>query len=254
VRLVIATALLSATLASGTTGLILLAGVPAVAPAATSEPTRPPVGTTVTHVDGADAVAAVAAAAEPSVVTIAATGGGRTAGAGGSGIIVSADGLILTTTIVAPGDATYAVLLPDRHETTARVVASDAAHGLVLLRAEASGLTPARLAGAGSLAVGQLVVAVGSPLGEFTDTVTAGVVSGLDRVIDLRDPATRQRVALHGLIQTDAAINTGSSGGPLLDASGAVVGVIATSASGGQGIGFAIPIAEALVLIDGAAS
>jgi len=256
-RLVLVSAVLSATLASGATAALLLGSAPAVGPA----PIAPVVtasaaarataaaGTTVTNLDASSAVAAVAAAVEPSVVTIAATSGGRTASAGGSGIIVSADGLILTTAVVAPTDTTYAILLSDQHETTARVVAADEAHGLVLLRAEATGLTPATIGGDGALTVGQLVVAVGSPLGEFTDTVTAGIVSGLDRTIDLQDPSTGRRVALDGLVQTDAAINAGSSGGPLLDATGTVVGVIVTSAGDGEGIGFAIPIGVARALL-----
>ena len=221
------------------------------ASSAAAVPSVAPAGAAVTRLDSSDAVAAVAAAAEPSVVTIAAAGGGRTASAGGSGIVVSADGLILTTAVVAPSDTTYDILLADQHETTARVVASDAAHGLVLLRAAATGLTPATIGTGAALTVGQLVVAVGSPLGEFTDTVTAGIVSGLDRSIDLRDPSTGRRVALDGLVQTDAAINAGSSGGPLLDAVGTVVGIIVTSAGDGEGIGFAIPIGDALALLAG---
>ena len=259
-RLVLVSAVLSAALASGGTAALLLASAPAAGPAASATiVTAPsaaranaPAGTAVTQLDASDAVAAVAAAAEPSVVTIAATSGGRTASAGGSGIIVSADGLILTTAVVAPSDTTYAVLLFDQHETTARVVAADEAHGRVLLRAEATGLTPATIGGGGALTVGQLVVAVGSPLGEFTDTVTAGIVSGLDRTIDLQDPSTGRRVALDGLVQTDAAINAGSSGGPLLDAAGTVVGIIVTSAGDGEGIGFAIPIGDARALFAGA--
>ena len=256
IRLVLASALLSAALASGGTAALLLATAsigarrPATAAApTTTAPTAAPVGATVTQLDASDAVAAVAAAAEPSVVTIAAAGGGRNASAGGSGIVVSADGLILTTAVVAPADTTYDILLADQHETTARVVASDAAHGLVLLRAATTSLTPARIGTGAALTVGQLVVAVGSPLGEFTDTVTAGIVSGLARSIDLRDPSTGRRVALDGLVQTDAAINAGSSGGPLLDAAGTVVGVIVTSAADGRGIGFAIPIGDALALL-----
>ena len=259
-RLVLVSAVLSATLASGATAALLLASAPAAGPvpgtpigAATSTArASAPAGMTVTSVDASDAVAAVAAAVEPSVVTIAATSGGRTASAGGSGIIVSADGLILTTAVVAPSNVTYSILLSDQHEATARVVATDPTHGLVLLRADATGLTPAMIGSGGTLTVGQLVVAVGSPLGEFTDTVTAGIVSGLDRSIDLQDPSTGRRVALDGLVQTDAAINAGSSGGPLLDASGTVVGVIVTSASDGQGIGFAIPIGDAKALLAGA--
>jgi S1-C subfamily serine protease len=256
IRLVLASAVLSAALASGGTAALLLASAPATAPAAASPgvvvPASAPAGTTVTRLDPSDAVAAVAAAAEPSVVTIAATGGGRNASAGGSGIIVSADGLILTTAVVAPSDTTYDILLADERQATARVVASDTVHGLVLLRTSATGLTPARVGTGATLTVGQLVVAVGSPLGEFTDTVTAGIVSGLGRSIDLRDPSTGRRVALSGLVQTDAAINAGSSGGPLLDAAGTVVGVIVTSAADGQGIGFAIPIVDALALLAGA--
>ena len=252
-RLVVASALLSAALASGGTVALLVATAPPASPAgaatAAAVASATPVGATVTRLDSSDAVTAVAAAAEPSVVTVAATGRGRDASAGGSGIVVSADGLILTTAVVAPSDTTYDILLADQRETTARVVASDAAHGLVLLRAEATGLTPATIGSGATLTVGQLVVAVGSPLGEFTDTVTAGIVSGLDRSIDLRDPSSGRRVALDGLVQTDAAINAGSSGGPLLDAAGTVVAVIVTSAGDGQGIGFAIPIGDAMALL-----
>jgi S1-C subfamily serine protease len=247
-RLILVSAVLSAALASGGTAALLLVSAPAAGPAASapiataSSAARAttPAGAAVTQLDASDAVAAVATAAEPSVVTIAATSGGRTASAGGSGIIVSADGLILTTAIVAPSDTTYAVLLFDEHETSARVVAADAAHGLVLLRADATGLTPATIGTGGDLIVG-----------EFTDTVTAGIVSGLDRSIDLRDPSTGRRVTLDGLVQTDAAINTGSSGGPLLDATGTVVGIIVTSAGDGEGIGFAIPIGDALAILAG---
>ncbi len=251
-RLVVASAALSALLAGGGTAALLLASRPADAPAATPAAgvvaSTSPTTTVVNRVDGADAIAAVAAASEPSVVTITASSG-RFGTTGGTGIIVSADGLVLTTAIVAPADGTYGILLADQHETTARIIASDPASGLVVLQANATGLTPARLGGSAPLTVGQLVVAVGSPLGDFTDTVTSGIVSGLDRAIDLRDPSTGIRVALDGLIQTDAAINAGSSGGPLLDSAGTVVGVIATSASDGQGIGFAIPIGDALELI-----
>jgi S1-C subfamily serine protease len=250
--------LLSAFLASGGTAAILLATAPGTtgepAPTATAavvvaSPSPVPADTVL---DVGDAIAGVAAATEPSVVTISPTGFGAGASAGGSGIVVSADGLILTTTVVVPTDATYRIVLADTSEGTARVVASDAARGLVLLRSDLPGLVPARLAPTADLGVGQRVIAIGSPLGDFTDTVTAGIVSSLGRSIDLRDPSTGRRVALDGLIQTDAAINAGSSGGPLLDISGAVVGVIATSASDGQGIGFAIPIEAAADLLAGA--
>ena len=252
--LVLASAILSAALASGGTAAILLATGPTATPASTASNQAPAAATLASH-DIGEAIAAVAAAAAPSVVTIApATGDGAAPASGGSGIILSTDGLILTTTIVAPTDTSYTVILPDQREATARVAATDSARGLVLLDAAATGLTPARLAAADDLRVGQLVVALGSPLGELSNTVTQGIVSALDRSVDLRDPSTRRRVTLDGLIQTDAAINAGSSGGPLLDVSGSVVGVIATPASDGQGIGFAIPIAAARNLVAGAAT
>jgi S1-C subfamily serine protease len=253
-RLALGAAIVSAVLASGGTAALLLATVPAgpeatpVATPATAAATATPVAAD-TVLDVGDAIADVVAATEPSVVTIAATGFGRNAGAGGSGIVVSADGLILTTAVVAPADGTYDILLADDREGTASVVASDASRGLVLLRTGLGDLRPARLAAAADLVVGQRVVAIGSPLGEFTDTVTSGIISSLGRAIDLRDLASGRRIALDGLIQTDAAINAGSSGGPLLDIGGTVVGVIATSASTGEGIGFAIPIEAAADLL-----
>ena len=95
--------------------------------------------------------------------------------------------------VVAAADTTYTILFSDQREATARVVASDEARGLVLLQAEATGLTPARLAASADLAVGELVVAIGSPLGEFTDTVTSGIVSGLGPV--RRPPRSRRPAA-----------------------------------------------------------
>lgn len=254
-RLALGAAFLSALLASAGTTALLLATAPASTPAATPVATVATVVATASPVaadtvlDVGDAIAEVAAATEPSVVTIGATGFGRSASAGGSGIVISADGLILTTTVVAPSSGTYDILLADTREGTASVVASDADRGLVVLRTDLAGLEPARLASAADLVVGQRVIAIGSPLGEFTDTVTAGIISSLGRVIDIRDVASGRRVALEGLIQTDAAINAGSSGGPLLDIGGTVVGVIATSASSGEGIGFAIPIEAAADLL-----
>jgi len=257
-RLAVGAAFLAAALSSAGTAALLLGASPAAeeaaVPAATpgSPAGEPPSSTALARVDSGEAVAAVAAAIEPSVVTISDPTDAR--GGGGSGFVVSADGLVLTTTVVARRDVAYAVLLHDGSQVSARLVAADAARGLVLLRADAADLTPARLARGTSLAVGQLVVAVGSPLGEFTDTVTSGIVSSVGRSIDLRDPASGQRVSLSGLIQTDAAINAGSSGGPLLEAGGTVVGVIATSAGSGRGIGFAIPIDAAAELLDRAGS
>ena len=102
-----------------------------------------------------------------------------------------------------------------------------------------------------ALQVGQLAIAIGSPLGTFTDSVTQGIVSGLDRSITVGDStAPTFTENLTGLIQTDAAINPGNSGGPLLDASGSVIGIVTASLSSAQDIGFAIPINQAKQMID----
>jgi S1-C subfamily serine protease len=97
--------------------------------------------------------------------------------------------------------------------------------------------------------VGQTAIAIGSPLGTFTETVTQGIISGLGRTITVRDEQTGRPTRLDNLIQTDAAINPGNSGGPLLDATGAVVGVDTAVAGNAEGLGFAIPINAASDLI-----
>ncbi len=135
----------------------------------------------------------------------------------------------------------------------ATVVATDAAHDLALVKVNATGLTPVTLGDSSSVQVGQLAIAIGSPLGTFTDSVTQGIVSGTDRTITVGDRTTRNTENLTGLIQTDAAINPGNSGGPLLDVSGSVIGIITASASNSQGVGFAIPINQAKQLIAGSA-
>jgi serine protease Do len=102
--------------------------------------------------------------------------------------------------------------------------------------------------------VGETAIAIGSPLGTYTETVTRGIVSGLGRTITVQDDATGRPTTLNGLIQTDAAINPGNSGGPLLDATGAVIGINTAVSTTAQGLGFAIPIADAASLISRATS
>ena len=118
------------------------------------------------------------------------------------------------------------------------------------MKIDATNLRPASIGDSGSIVVGQTAIAIGSPLGTFTETVTKGIVSALDRSITVRDDATGRPTTLSGLIQTDAAINPGNSGGPLLNAAGAVVGVNTATASTAEGIGFAIPVQAAQALID----
>jgi S1-C subfamily serine protease len=260
----VATAALAAILSvAGTYGVLRLevggAGTQTAAtPAATATggtASTSPGAAIYTDFAASDAIVRVAANAKPWVVTIVGSGGGadpfsaRGQTGGGSGVVVSADGLILTTDRVVAGATTFTVTLDGGREVAATLVKTDSQHGLAVLRADATGLTAADLAAAPALKVGQAVVAIGSPLETFTDTVTLGIVSALDRELDVRDPTTGAPIKLSGLIQTDAAINTGSSGGPLLDVGGRLVGIITLEASGAQGVGFAVPIVDAQTLL-----
>ncbi len=202
-----------------------------------------------------DAVIRVATLVKPSVVTITTS---EVAGlspfsvpatGAGSGFIVSADGLILTNNHVVTGATSLKVTLDDTRQMDATVVTTDATHDLAVVRIKASGLTPVGLADSSKVQVGQLAIAIGSPLGTFTDSVTQGIVSGTNRNITVGDQSTRTVEKLSGLIQTDAAINPGNSGGPLLDASGSAIGIITATASDAQGVGFAIPINQAKALL-----
>jgi S1-C subfamily serine protease len=105
-----------------------------------------------------------------------------------------------------------------------------------------------------SIQVGETVVAIGSPLGTFTETVTKGILSATGRTITIQDERTGRPVTLEGLLQTDAAINPGNSGGPLLDANGKVIGVNTAVSTNAEGLGFAIPISAAQSLIARATS
>jgi len=198
------------------------------------------------------------ASATQSVVTITSQIGGNSnapsffnipATGVGSGIIVSADGLILTNNHVVEGAQSLKVTLADGSDVSATVVKTDPTHDLAVIRANKTGLTPATLGDSDQIKVGQTAIAIGSPLGEFTETVTKGIVSALDRSITVQDEQTGRPVQMSGLMQTDAAINPGNSGGPLLNAAGEVVGVNRAVAGQAQGIGFAIPINAAKSLI-----
>jgi S1-C subfamily serine protease len=203
----------------------------------------------------------VAAAASASVVTIATDQAGAsdpfTGSAGstgsGSGFVVSGDGLILTNNHVINGATTIQVTFEDGRQLAGTVVAADAPNDLALVRVSSAGLTPLALGDPDAPLVGEVAIAIGSPLGTFSDTITQGIVSGVGRSIDVDVAGSRGSLHLTGLIQTDAAINPGNSGGPLLDAAGQVIGIVTASASNSQGVGFAIPIAVALPLINGAA-
>jgi serine protease Do len=258
---ILAAALLSATLASGSTVAILGLTSPAPSTTATTPNPTSNANTTATGSSGTttiqqDDITGIVAAARDSVVTITSQvttqgrfGGGGTATGVGSGIILTADGYVLTNRHVVEGSNSLTVTLSDGSEHPATVVTTSATEDLALVKVDASGLSPAKLGDDSKVVVGQTAIAIGSPLGTFTETVTKGIVSALDRQITVQDDQTGRPVTLSGLIQTDAAINPGNSGGPLLNAAGEVIGVNTATASTAEGIGFAIPIKQAADLI-----
>lgn len=224
------------------------------APVATTAPTpTPPVATPAgsgtpgssTQDNGGSVVAAVAKAV-PTVVTITSeVGTGRRAGTGvGSGFVFDSGGWILTNAHVVDGATSISVALADGRQLPGQVYGVSSTTDLAVVKVDATELSALAIGDSNGLALGQAVIAIGSPLGEYPDSVTTGVVSGLNRSISIRHGEN-----LDGLIQTDAAINPGNSGGPLLDLSGRVVGIDTATDEGAQGVSFAIPIEAARTIM-----
>jgi len=181
-------------------------------------------------------VASVADRLLPSVASLVVRGGRRARGAG-SAVVITPDGFLLTSAHVLSGADGGEVRLADGHEVALEIVGRDPLSDLAVARVAASGLPAASLGDADRLRVGQLVVAIGNPLG-FSGSVTAGVVSALGRSLPTRaGSATR---IVENVIQTDAALNPGNSGGALADSRGRVVGI--NTAVAGLGLGLAVPI------------
>ncbi len=181
----------------------------------------------------------------PSIASLRVTS--RRRAGGGSGVVITPDGFILTSAHVVDGVEGAEASFADGRELRAEIVGADPLSDLAVLRADARDLVPAELGDAESLQVGQLVVAIGSPLG-FSGTVTAGVVSALNRSFPTRSGSATRFV--ENVIQTDAALNPGNSGGALADGNGRVVGV--NTAVAGVGLGLAVPINETTRKIVGA--
>jgi S1-C subfamily serine protease len=160
----------------------------------------------------------------------------------GSGVIISADGLILTNHHVVDDADRVSVVLADGRTFEGEVAGIDTYTDLAFVRIEATGLPLAELGDSSAIRIGQLAIAMGDPLGEFPGSVSAGIVSGLDRSVVVSDRTRGGATRLSHLIQTDAAINPGNSGGPLLDGDGKVIGINTAQAGSAEGIGFAIPI------------
>lgn len=199
----------------------------------------------------AGSIAALAAKLTPSVVAIE-TEGWQGTGTG-SGFVISSDGYILTNHHVVAGlgsSPRITVVFADGSKTAGKVVGSNSAYDLAVVKVQKTGLPTVTLGNSDGVVVGDSVIAIGSPLG-LQSTVTSGIVSALNRPVTAGDASSTSYI---NAIQTDAAINPGNSGGPLIDARGAVIGVnsaIATlgsgygGESGSIGLGFAIPVNQA---------
>jgi serine protease Do len=252
-RLLLAAAIGASVISASVASLATVALVrPSAAPsAASTAANQASTGQTVVQLNSSDAIVQVAAKVSPAVVTITTQSAGTLSPFAvpstgvGSGFIYDSSGLILTNYHVVEGGGSLTVTLQDGRELAGRVVATDPDRDLAVVKIDATGLPTVAIGTSSSLKVGQLVVAIGSPLGTFTDSVTSGILSATGRSITVGDPTTRQRRTMSNLLQTDAAINEGNSGGPLLDASGRVIGINTASATSAEGLGFAIAIDEA---------
>lgn len=161
---------------------------------------------------------------------------------GGSGFLISNDGMIVTNKhVVSQTDAEYTVFTNDGTKYDAQVVARDPMNDIAIIKIKATNTPSLQFANSDQLKVGQSTIAIGNALGEFRNTVSVGVVSGLSRSIVAGDSTSGAAEQIDQVIQTDAAINPGNSGGPLLDLSGTVIGVNVAMAQGGSNIGFALP-------------
>ena len=244
---VVVVSLVSATLASaGTYGLLRASGSidqPAATPAAVR-------GQTVTAsqpaVDEQSAITVAAANVSPAIVTITESGAsgspndpfGQVPTTGiGSGVIFDSNGWIVTNKHVVAGSTQLEVALQDGRQFSGTIYGIDTLTDLAIVKVEATGLPTAPIGNSSTAKVGQLAIAIGSPLGTYTNSVTAGIISAFGRTIQVQDGTQ-----INNLIQTDAAINPGNSGGALLDANGDVVGINTAVAQTAEGIGFAIPI------------
>jgi S1-C subfamily serine protease len=257
---VLSASLLSAVLASGGTFVALSAtgalDRPA-GPAASSNAVSTTTGRQPVTIDESSAIIDVAAKAGPAVVRITSEAGagpsfdpndpnsGQIPSEGvGSGLIFDSNGWILTNRHVVAGSNKLVVELKDGTSYSGSVYGIDTLTDLAIVKIDATGLTAATIGDSDGLKVGELVVAIGSPLGTFSNTVTSGIVSATGRQIQT------EGASLDNLIQTDAAINPGNSGGPLLDATAAVIGINTAIARDSTGIGFSIPINIARPLME----
>jgi serine protease Do len=195
-------------------------------------------------IDESSAVITASARVAPAVVTIQRTTGGLFGGSdgSGSGFIYDGSGLILTNRHVVEDAENLLVVLNDGRQFEGTIYGIDTLTDLAIVTIEAADLPTAPIGTSADLEPGQLAIAIGNPLGNYENTVTTGVVSGLGRRIQATNATQTSSDVLNNLIQTDAAINPGNSGGPLVNSGGQVIGVNTAVSTDAQGIGFAIPI------------
>lgn len=217
--------------------------------------TEIPVASTSTDSSGKMDVSSVVKAVQSSVVSIECQseseanrysfGESATTTSAGSGVIITSDGYIATNNHVVEGASKITVTTADSKSYTAKLVGRDEQTDIAVLKIEATGLKNATLGKSSSLEVGDEVVAIGNPLGELSGTVTNGIVSALNREVTIENETM-------SLIQTNASINAGNSGGGLFDKNGLLVGIVNAKASGEnvEGLGFAIPIDTAKEVIE----
>jgi serine protease Do len=160
-----------------------------------------------------------------------------------TGFVVSKEGLIVTNKhVVSDTNGKYKVITKDNKNYDVIKIYRDPTNDIAILKVNATDLRPVEMGDSSKLKVGQFVIAIGTALGEFRNTVTTGVVSGIGRSISAGSPFQESAEQLDNVIQTDAAINPGNSGGPLINSSGQVIGVNSAVSESGQNIGFALPI------------
>ena len=245
---VVAASLVSGALASvGTYGLLRASGS-LDARTATPPASQSPIVSAAQPgvIDEQSAITAAAARVSPAIVTITSSSAaqnpnnpfGQIPATGiGSGVIFDAHGWIITNKHVVAGSSQLEVALQDGRQFAGRIYGIDTLTDLAIVKVDATGLPTAPIGDSSAAKVGQLAIAIGSPLGTYTNSVTSGIISAFGRTIQVEDGTQ-----LRNLIQTDAAINPGNSGGALLDAGGNVVGINSAVAQTAEGIGFAIPI------------
>jgi S1-C subfamily serine protease len=249
VGVIVAASLVSATLASvGTYGLLRASGSldrPAATPGAVQAQTVTAPQPIV--IDEQSAITTAAAKVSPAIVTITESGAaqnpndplGQIPATGvGSGVIFDSNGWIITNKHVVAGSSSLQVALQDGRQFSGTIYGIDTLTDLAIVKVDATGLPTAPIGNSSAVKVGQLAIAIGSPLGTYTNSVTAGIISAFRKDgIQVQDGTV-----IRNLIQTDAAINPGNSGGALLDAAGNVMGIPTAVAQSAQGVGFALPI------------